>query len=162
MLKAFFSIRYMTVLVVIATLLGSLLLFLLGGLNTLQAFALFLGLKAPSSSSGSAGHEAVVAIVESLDNFLLGFALIYMSYSTYYLFVYREQEEEERITMPEWLKVEDLGQMKRVLLEVIMVLLTVFLLKLVLVESETLEWNVLILPASIVAIAISLKLVNFD
>jgi len=152
----------MTVLVVIATLLGSLLLFLLGGLNTLQAFALFLGLKAPSSSSGSAGHEAVVAIVESLDNFLLGFALIYMSYSTYYLFVYREQEEEERIPMPEWLKVEDLGQMKRVLLEVIMVLLTVFLLKLVLVESETLEWNVLILPASIVAIAISLKLVNFD
>jgi len=161
MLKAFFSIRYMTVLVVIATLLGSLLLFLLGGLNTLQAFALFLGLKAPSSSAGS-GHEAVVAIVESLDNFLLGFALIYMSYSTYYLFVYREQEEEERIPMPEWLKVEDLGQMKRVLLEVIMVLLTVFLLKLVLVESETLEWNVLILPASIVAIAISLKLVNFD
>ena len=162
MLKAFFSIRYMTVLVVIATLLGSLLLFLLGGLNTLQAFALFLGLKAPSSSSGSAGHEAVVAIVESLDNFLLGFALIYMSYSTYYLFVYREQEEVERIPMPEGLKVEDLGQMKRVLLEVIMVLLTVFLLKLVLVESETLEWNVLILPASIVAIAISLKLVNFD
>ena len=162
MLKAFFSIRYMTVLVVIATLLGSLLLFLLGGLNTLQAFALFLGLKAPSSSSGSAGHEAVVAIVESLDNFLLGFALIYMSYSTYYLFVYREQEEEKRIPMPEWMKVEDLGQMKRVLLEVIMVLLTVFLLKLVLVESETLEWNVLILPASIVAIAISLKLVNFD
>ena len=161
MLKAFFSIRYMTVLVVIATLLGSLLLFLLGGLNTLQAFALFLGLKAPSGNAVS-GHEAVVAIVESLDNFLLGFALIYMSYSTYYLFVYREQEEEERIPMPEWLKVEDLGQMKRVLLEVIMVLLTVFLLKLVLVESETLEWNVLILPASIVAIAISLKLVNFD
>jgi hypothetical protein len=52
--------------------------------------------------------------------------------------------------------------MKRVLLEVILVLLAVFFLKLVITEEEALQWTVLIIPVTIVAIAVSLKLVHFD
>jgi len=52
--------------------------------------------------------------------------------------------------------------MKRVLLEVILVLLAVFFLKMIITEEDALEWTVLIIPATIVAIAVSLKLVNFD
>jgi uncharacterized membrane protein YqhA len=41
--------------------------------------------------------------------------------------------------MPPWLKVKDLGHMKRVLLEVILVLLAVFFLKLIIIENDALE-----------------------
>jgi hypothetical protein len=51
--------------------------------------------------------------------------------------------------------------MKKVLLEVILVLISVFFLKLVITSEEYLDWSVLILPITIVAIAISLKLVDF-
>ena len=105
-------------------------------------------------------------VIESLDNFLLSFVLIYFSYSIYFLFVHddrgHEKQDREAINMPAWLRVEDLGHMKKVLLEVILVLISVFFLKLVFTEQENLAWTVLILPITIVSIAISLKLVHFD
>ena len=64
--------------------------------------------------------------------------------------------------MPVWLQVEDLGHLKRVLLKVIMVLVAVLFLKLVFTEQANLEWTVLILPITILAIATGLKPVRFD
>lgn len=163
MLKAFFRIRYMTVLAVLASLLGAALLLVIGSASVIEAFALYLGFLTPHIA-GNEAKEAVVAVIESLDNFLLAFVLIYFSYSIYFLFVHDDPSEEARqnIEMPAWLQVEDLGHMKKVLLEVILVLISVFFLKLVFTEQEDLAWSVLILPITIVAIAISLKLVRFD
>ncbi len=165
MLKAFFRIRYMTVLAVIAALLGAALLLIIGSSHVFHAFLIFLGFEAPHVA-GNESTEAVVSVIESLDNFLLSFVLIYFSYSIYFLFVRDDQGHEEQgrkvINMPGWLRVEDLGHMKRVLLEVILVLISVFFLKLVFTEQEDLAWTVLILPITIVAIAVSLKLVHFD
>ena len=163
MIKTFFRIRYMTVLAVIAALLGAALLLLIGFFAVVDAFALFLGFEAPNVA-GNETTEAVVSVIESLDNFLLAFVLIYFAYSIYFLFIRdeRQAEQQDEIEMPAWLRVEDLGHMKRVLLEVILVLIAVFFLKLVFTEQEELAWTVLILPITIVAIAVSLKLVHFD
>lgn len=160
MINLFFRIRYVAVIAVLASLAGAFLLFLLGGFNTYTAFAAAVG-----KAGNNGTHSAVVAIIESLDNFLLGFVLLYFAYSTYFLFVAKEVSDAERqkIDMPRWLQVDDLGHMKRVLLEVILVLLAVFFLKLVITEEEhALEWTVLVIPATIVAVAVSLKLVHFD
>jgi len=124
---------------------------------------LFVGLKAPKVA-GNASLETMVKVIESLDSFLLAFVLLVFAYSTYFLFVHDEVDEErqKRIRMPAWLQVEDLDDMKKALLRVIMVLFSVYLLQLVFVEGNDLAWTTLILPASIVAIAISLKLVYSD
>ena len=163
MLRVFFRIRYMVVLAVVAALLGALLLILLGGWHTIEGFLLFVGLQAPKVA-GNASLETVVKVIEALDSFLLAFVLLVFAYSTYFLFVHGEVDEErqKRIRMPAWLQVEDLDDMKQVLLRVIMVLLSVYLLQLVFVEGTGLAWTTLILPASIVAIAVSLKLVYSD
>lgn len=163
MLKTFFRIRYMTVLAVIASLLGAGLLLIIGSWRIYEAIVVFFGIVEPSVV-GNEANEAVVLVIESLDNFLLSFVLIYFAYSIYFLFVRDEPTEDQQkaIGMPYWLQVEDLGHMKRVLLEVILVLIAVFFLKLVFTEQEELAWSVLILPVTIVAIAISLKLVDFD
>ncbi len=161
-MRYFFQLRYMAVIAVIAALAGAFLLFLIGGFQTVEAFKFGLGFEVVSGQDGR--QTAVVHIIESLDNFLLGFVLLYFAYSTYFLFVAKENSEtaRDKVEMPKWLKVEDLGHMKRVLLEVILVLLAVFFLKLVILEETSLEWTTLIIPAAIVAIAISLKLVHFD
>lgn len=162
MMRLFFQVRYVAVIAVLASLAGALLLFLIGGFHTFEAFLIALGLKEMAGQDGM--QTAVVQIIESLDNFLLGFVLLYFAYSTYFLFVAKENtpETRDKVDMPQWLKVEDLGHMKRVLLEVILVLLAVFFLKLVITEENALEWTVLIIPITIIAIAVSLKLVNFD
>ena len=162
MISLFFQVRYMAIIAVIAALAGALLLFLIGGFHTFEAFKFALGFEEVAGADGR--QTAVVQIIESLDNFLLGFVLLYFAYSTYFLFVAKDNTPEirEKIDMPKWLKVEDLGHMKRVLLEVILVLLAVFFLKLVITEENALDWTVLIIPTTIVAIAVSLKLVNFD
>ncbi len=163
MLRAFFRIRYMTALAVVAALLGAALLLFIGSYSVVEAFLLFLGFRAPHVV-GNEATEAVVAVIESLDNFLLALVLIYFAYSIYFLFIRDEPtaEQQAAVDMPAWLQVEDLGHMKRVLLEVILVLIAVFFLKLVFTEQQELAWTVLILPLTIVAIAISLKLVHFD
>lgn len=161
-MRFFFQIRYMAIIAVISALVGALLLFLVGGWRTVEAFLIVLGLIDAIGQESS--QTAVIFIIESLDNFLLGFVLLYFAYSTYFLFIAEKMSSEakEKVDMPDWLKVEDLGHMKRVLLEVILVLLAVFFLKLIIVEEDALEWTVLIIPATIVAIALSLKLVKFD
>lgn len=161
-MRHFFHLRYMAVIAAIAALAGALLLFLIGGSHTFEAFKFAFGIEDVPGQDGL--QSAVVHIIESLDNFLLGFVLLYFAYSTYFLFVAKDNSQtmRDKVEMPKWLKVEDLGHMKRVLLEVILVLLAVFFLKLVILEETSLEWTTLIIPAAIVAIAISLKLVHFD
>ena len=104
----------MTVLAVIAALLGAALLLIIGTASVVEAFALFLGFKSPYVI-GNEAKEAVVAVIESLDNFLLAFVLIYLSYSIYFLFVHDDpatEEQRDEVKMPAWLRVEDLGHMK--------------------------------------------------
>jgi uncharacterized membrane protein YqhA len=162
-LKAFFRIRYMVAIAVLAGLLGALLMLLIGGWNIIEAFLIFLGVHA-SEASGNANLEAVVKVIEAVDRFLLAFVLLYFAYSSYFLFVHDEIGSKilGDIPMPEWLVVEDLGQMKKVLLEVILVLIAVYLLQVIFLEGIQLTWETLILPASILVIAVSLRLVHFD
>ncbi len=163
MLKIFFRIRYMVVLAMISALVGAGLLLIIGTSHVVEAVLLFVGLVDPHVA-GNQSNEAVVEVIESLDNFLLSFVLIYFAYSIYYLFLGGEDKEnqDKAIKLPGWLEVESLGHMKRVLLEVILVLISVFFLKLVFTAQDDLAWSVLILPITIVAIAVSLKLVDFD
>ena len=86
MLKAFFRIRYMTMLAVIAALLGAGLLLVIGSWRVYEAFAIFLGI-VEAHIPGNEANEAVVSVIESLDNFLLAFVLIYFAYSIYFLFI---------------------------------------------------------------------------
>jgi uncharacterized membrane protein YqhA len=163
MLKFFFRIRYMTALAVLASLLGAALLLVIGTSHVLEAISLYLGFAA-AHVSGNESTEAVVAVIESLDNFLLAFVLIYFAYSVYFLFIRDTPtaEQQAAVGMPAWLQVENLGHMKRVLLEVILVLIAVLFLKLVFTEQGELDWSILILPVMTVSIAVSLKLVHFD
>jgi hypothetical protein len=93
MLRAIFKIHLMAILAIIGSLLGSLLLFLIGAYEVYEAFLLFFGFGHPSVPGGEI-TEATATILSSLDSFLLGFVLLYFAYNLFFLLTYPEQRED--------------------------------------------------------------------
>ncbi len=162
MLRTIFKIHFMALLAVIGSLLGSLLLFIVGAYEVYEAFLLFFGFGHPSVP-GQEITEATATILSSLDSFLLGFVLLYFAYNLFYLLTFPEQREDRfgPIRMPPALHVESLDQMKKTILVIIIVSLSVFLLKENLLNEDGYVWTDLFVPLSIVAIAAAIKLIDF-
>lgn len=163
MLANFFRIHYMAVLAVIGSLLGSLLLLLIGAYEIFEAFLLFFGLGHPAVP-GEELTEAVATVLSALDSFLLGFVLLYFAYNLFFLVTYPEQREKRfgPVKMPPSMKVESLEQMKKGILIIIVVSLSVFLLRENMLSVEQYEWTDLYVPLSVVAVAVAIRLINFD
>ena len=167
MLKLLFSFRFLTILAIIGSVSGALLMFLIGSSETIIAYKVFLGFKKVDNLIGDPNLVATVKLLSALDAFLLGMILLYFSCSIYFLFIRRKSEETDRsrIRIPDWLKVQSLGEMKKTLLEVIVVLLAVLFLKMGLTtqsEPSVLHWDLLLITIGIVGIATAIKLINFD
>ena len=163
MLRAIFKIHFMALLAIIGSLLGSLLLFLIGVYEVFEAFLLFFGFGHPSVP-GQEITEATATILSSLDSFLLGFVLLYFAYNLFFLLTFPEQREKRfgPIKMPPALHVESLDKMKKTILVIIVVSLSVFLLKENLLKADEYVWTDLFVPLSIVAIALAVRLINFE
>ncbi len=100
-------------------------------------------------------------LLESLDNALTGLTFLYFSYGIYSLFL---ADPKANTKTPDWLRVESIGSLKKTLLEVVVVLLSISFVR-NLAEgllSKGLRWEILVIPLSIVAIALSTKLMGFE
>ena len=107
--------------------------------------------------------EAVGLILESVDNFLLGFILLYFAYSMYFLITLPEERRHlGQVKMPSALRVANLDEMKRTILIVIVVSLSVSLLQEVTTAEDGFEAQDLFVPASILAVALAVRLINWD
>ena len=163
MLRVIFKVHFMALLAIVGSLLGSLLLFLIGAYEVYEAFLLFFGFGHPSVT-GAEITESTATILSSLDSFLLGFVLLYFAYNLYFLLTFPDQREDRfgPIKMPPALHVESLDKMKKTILVIIVVSLSVFLLKENMLNVDGYVWTDLFVPLSIVAIAVAIKLIAFD
>ena len=163
MLRAMFKIHFMALLAIIGSLLGSFLLFLIGAYEVYEAFLIFFGLGHPSVP-GRETTEVTATILSSLDSFLLGFVLLYFAYNLFFLLTFPEQREKRfgLIRMPPALHVESLDKMKKTILVIIIVSLSVFLLKENMLNVDEYVWTDLFVPLSIVAIAVAIRLISFE
>ncbi|HSO47397.1 MAG TPA: YqhA family protein [Rhizobiaceae bacterium] len=157
--------RFFTVLAAIGALAGSLLMFLLGLVSIYRAYqpgALLNGVEPRDFSIG-----AVINVIEALDRFLIGMVLLYFAYGVYSLFIH-PGEPKERIAIPDWLRVREIGQLKQVVADLILVIIFVLFLRAVL---ETFshprfagDWLTLaslaLLPLSGLLLALALRLVE--
>jgi len=170
MLKALFGIRWISIIAVICSLLGALLMFIVGAVHTFEAFVVYFGFMETHIFGGekALGVDAMVQLVSSLDSFIFGLVLFYFAYGIYHLFLRPERPEQEgskqAVKLPKWLEVTSLGQLKKTLLEVIIVLVAVLFLKDILYfqKEAVLQWTTLIPPAAIIAFAVALKLARFE
>ena len=162
MLSSFFRIHYVAIVAVIGSLFGAVLMMLIGGYHVVLAFVTALGIGEGLFTLGST-TEATGLILESIDNFLLGFILLYFAYSMYYLVTLPEERRKlGQVKMPSALKVETLDEMKRTILVVIVVSLSVFLLQEITIAETMFEIPDLFVPASILAVALAVRLIPWD
>lgn len=151
--------RWFSIVTVLSSLVGALLMFLIGAANTGEAVLRYFGLQvdATSTATNSPRPAANLLLLESLDNGLTGLTFLYFAYGIYALFLTTSETMAEA---PRWLKVENIAALKKTLLEVVAVLLAVMFVR-VLAEKMLTDgprWEMLIMPTGIIAIAISSRL----
>jgi uncharacterized membrane protein YqhA len=108
------------------------------------------------------GQQVVVPVLEAVDAFLFGIVLVIFAYGIAIGFVFSLPEGYGR-RLPNWMKVEGVGQLKATLAEVVIVVLIVIFARVVVgsVELEKpFDWQLLVLPGSILLIATALRMIE--
>ncbi len=155
--------RFISVLAVLSSLVGALVMFWIGTTNTVGAILIVAGVK-EAVLAGSAIDPAelvTIELLESLDDFLVGLAFLFFAFGIYSLFIQLGRKDPNT---PAWLQVDSIGTLKKMLLELLVVLLTVVFVKGLLerLSFQSLEWTYLVIPLSILAIATSTRLLQLD
>ncbi len=147
--------RYISLIAVIASGLGSILMFLIGAIKTGRAYLAFF--------SGGIAHQpdlsakaAITYMIQAIDVFLIGLVLMIFAGGIYQLFIRRLEPDSTEIN--NWVKVTSISQLKRILVELVIVILFVKTLEGALViETGGYKWENLVLPLGILMLALALK-----
>ena len=162
MKKTFYLFRHISWIAIIGSLLGSLLLFVVGALKTINAFRVVLSDYIPEGKAHL--HTADIAttyLIKSLDTFLIALVLFIFAHGIYTLFISNKKNNDGNGVL-EWIRTPNIGHLKNVLAEVIVIILFVKFLEVVFVNIDNLKWEVAILPISIVLLALGLKFLNLN
>lgn len=156
--------RFFTLLAVGGSLVAAVLMFFLGVYNVVEAFR---DVFREQETDRPFGTTSVIQIIEGLDRFLIAIVLLYFAYGVYSLFIHPEESEED-LALPQWLRVKQIGQLKQVVAEVIIVILFVLFLRVALQwfgdPNIALSWpqvaTFTLLPVCTFLLALSLRLVQ--
>ncbi len=164
----FWATRLTTLVAVMASLGGALIMFYIGAENTFSAFEHQFDPSPAKPVEGLPEDEAtVINLMVALDNFLIGVVLLFFAYGVYGLFI-RPDFNSSDLGLPEWMHVEQIGQLKQTIAEVIFVVLFVLFLRIALQTFQSgapnpslaqIGWF-LMLPFSILMLAGALRLVE--
>jgi uncharacterized membrane protein YqhA len=131
---------------------GSLLMFLQGAFHLYDAWHKLM-------SGTEAEKQVTVPVLEAVDAFLFGIVLVIFAYGIAIGFVFTLPEGYGR-SLPSWMKVEGVGQLKATLAEVVIVVLIVIFARVVVEANGVFQWSMLVLPSSILLIAIALRMIE--
>lgn len=161
------NLRYLSLISIVCSFIGSFLMFIIGALKTGLAFAvIFFDI----NQSGffyipieiSRDSATMVLLVEAVDNFLFGIVLMIFGFGLYALFIHNGKDEEDKKWIS-WLQIDNISQLKTMLAQVIiMILFVTFLEQVIMSEEHTLHISLLIIPVSILLLALGLKYMQID
>ncbi|PWR70422.1 YqhA family protein [Methanospirillum lacunae] len=164
LVRAFLSLRYVSIIAVISSFVGAVLLFILGALKIVGALGvLFLG-KEPISllieahGAESATSGVVILVINAIDSFLFALILLIFSYGIYTLFINSSLVEEDQY--PSWIRIGSIAQLKLYLTQVVITILFVQFLEISIVSGEHLDWKAIVLPVSILCLAGAIYLMH--
>ena len=117
------------------------------------------GVQAVLDSKGAAETTVLASVMGATDSLLFALVLLILAYTVTFGFVLElSQEMEERL--PAWMRVTSIGELKRRLVEVILVYLVVDFATDVVQRDAHLGWESLILPIAVILIAGALRLMS--
>ncbi|MBY7730846.1 YqhA family protein [Vibrio bathopelagicus] len=168
MKQTFNLFRHISWIAIVCSMLASLLLFVMGAAKTYSAFAVFILNQTPPESLAHLDTTdiAISYLIKSLDTFLIAFVLFIFSHGVFTLFISdkstapKNDEQSKKIKVLNWIKTPNIGHLKNILAEVIIIILFVKFLELVLVNFDSIGWDILVLPISILLLSLGLKVLG--
>ncbi|CAH6783730.1 conserved membrane hypothetical protein [Vibrio chagasii] len=168
MKQTFNLFRHISWIAIICSMLASLLLFFMGATKTYSAFAIFMLNQVPPESLAHLDTTdiAISYLIKSLDTFLIAFVLFIFSHGVFTLFISdkshaaKSDQQVNKSKVLSWIKTPNIGHLKNILAEVIIIILFVKFLELVLVNFDSIGWDILVLPVSILLLSIGLKVLG--
>lgn len=163
MKKPFYIFRYISIIAVISSLIGSLLLFFVGAWKTYSAIKIVFFDYVPKGNEGLLPVDiATVYLMKSLDTFLIALALFIFAYGVFTLFISNKDNNVEDNGILKWIRSPNIGHLKNVLAEVIIIILFVIFLEVIVENANNLKWEFLIIPISALLLALGLKFLRLN
>lgn len=151
-------LRYISLTAVIASGLGSMLMFLMGTVKTFLAYQVYF--EGIADQPDVSAKQAITYMIQAVDIFLIGLVLMIFSGGIYNLFVRRPESGSAELNS--WVKITSIAQLKRILVELVIVILIVRTLEGALaIEPTAYVWENLVLPLVILLLALALKFMGF-
>ncbi len=146
---AFFNMRYIIIIPVVITFIGAFIMFIIGASEAWNSINLFLGRDYEHSQ---------LSLILGIDAFLLGLVLLIFSYGVYDLFISKIDIADRPSVRPNWMRFKDIGELKIILAQVILIILTINFFELVFIHMNDPEsfQDYMIIPVGIVLIAVGL------
>jgi uncharacterized membrane protein YqhA len=162
--QAVFRVRYVSIIAVLFGAVAAVLMFFIGAVTTVKSIGVYFGSGELKALSSDAALEATVDVVSALDQFLLGLVLLVFAYGVYSLWVVADADSWDQrrteIRAPDWLRVNNVTDLKVKLIEVIAVLLAVLFLKGILSDPEKVTWPDLVVPIAVALFALTVWLIR--
>ena len=156
--KILWSVRYITILAVILSIIAAFTLIILGSWDIVEAVIFYNPLFDESISNN---NDLLFKIISAIDLFLIGIVLLIFGFGIYELFVSEIDFANAKFT-ESTLKIRDLDQLKNKIIKVVIIVLIVKFFEKVLKFSEnfTTPMDILYFGLSILSICIGYYLIN--
>jgi uncharacterized membrane protein YqhA len=159
--ESLYLLRYLTIIAVVASLIGSVLMFLIGAKRIIESLIVqFTDINIHTDMQLPMHLDedgfVTVLVVQAVDTFLFALVLLIFALGIYTLFI-MDPEEREQKKIPGWLHINSINQLKSSLASVIIIILFVNVLEnIIIVGYESLKWSALIIPITIILLAAAL------
>jgi len=153
-------LRYISLIAVISSGLGSVLMFIIGAIKTGRAYWVYFSGNASPEIDISA-NLAIAYLIQAVDVFLIGLVLLIFSGGVYNLFIHRVNTRT--VEDSNWVNIRNIGQLKRILAELVIVILFVkFLEGGLKISLKDYSWEMMVLPVGILMLALALKFMDLN
>ena len=151
------GVRYASLVMILASLVGAVALIYIGTEKMFRGlWNYFTGTMPPNAIEAAQLSDLfIVRALESLDAFLIAFALITFGYGILFLVFLSHRPETARV--PEVLVPDSIGALKTSLMQVVLVVLTIYFVRVAWLEIEELDFTLWAIPGSILLIAVSMR-----
>ena len=151
------GVRYASLVMILTSLVGAVALIYIGAEKMFRGiWDYFTGTMPPNAIEVAQLSDVfIIRALESLDAFLIAFALISFGYGILFLVFLSHRPKTARV--PEVLVPDSLGALKASLMQVVLVVLTVYFVRVAWLDIEELDFTLWAIPGAILLIAVSIR-----
>ncbi len=153
------SVRYISLLAIVASVAGTILMFIIGTTKIVKAWLVFVpdGF-AHEAEKAPEANAAIAYVAQGIDCFLIALVMLVFASGIFNIAILNKEDRVEEAAG--LFNVNTIGELKQSLGELVGVILFVKFLEVSLSSADKMTWEALILPGGAILLAVALKVLN--